>query len=127
MGCEKARVDGPRADRLAVVTGRIALRMDAVQDMEEHFDWLAQQSRSVAVRFLDAVQATYEELAENGDLGIHWEFQEVHSPRLAKLRYQKVRGFPNHLIFYLPFSGGVEVLRILHSARDLVGIWNAAE
>ena len=101
--------------------------MDAVQDMEEQFDWLAPQSCSLAVRFLDAVRATQEELAENSDLGTRWEFQEVRSPRLTKLRYRKVRGFPNHLIFYLPFSGGVEVLRILHSARNLVGIWNAAE
>ena len=59
------------------MSGRIVLRMDAVQDMKEQFDWLATQSRSLAVRFLDAVRATQEELAENSDLGIRWEFPDT--------------------------------------------------
>jgi toxin ParE1/3/4 len=33
-----------------------------------------------------------------------------------------VRGFRNHLIFYLPVQGGIEVWRVLHGARDLPAI-----
>jgi plasmid stabilization system protein ParE len=30
-----------------------------------------------------------------------------------------VRGFPNHLIFYREHAGLLEVVRIVHGARDL--------
>jgi plasmid stabilization system protein ParE len=33
-----------------------------------------------------------------------------------------VAGFSNHLIFYRPVPNGVEVVRILHAARDWLAI-----
>lgn len=39
--------------------------------------------------------------------------------RLRAIRSFAVRGFPNHIIFYLKVHGGIEVLRVLHGARDL--------
>ena len=38
---------------------------------------------------------------------------------LADVRFWIVSGFPNHLIFYRPITGGVEVIRVIHGARDL--------
>ena len=69
-----------------------------------------------ASRFLVSVYDTFEFLAANpgmgrsrGDLG----FPEVRSWR--------VRGFPRHLIFYRETPGCVQMLRVLHGARDLSG------
>lgn len=30
-----------------------------------------------------------------------------------------VRGFERHLLFYRPLRGGVELVRVLHSSRDI--------
>lgn len=40
-------------------------------------------------------------------------------PRLAELRIFRVKGFENHLVFYRPIEAGIEVVRILHGARDI--------
>ena len=56
-------------------------------------------------------------------LGTRWETEEE---EFAGLRCRFVQGFPNHLIFYLPLpgdAGGIEVLRILHAAQDIEGIF----
>jgi toxin ParE1/3/4 len=44
---------------------------------------------------------------------------ESADPRLAGIRIWSVKGFPNHLIFYGPFDGGIEVIHLLHGARDI--------
>ncbi|MEX1025024.1 MAG: type II toxin-antitoxin system RelE/ParE family toxin [Planctomycetota bacterium] len=38
---------------------------------------------------------------------------------LAGLRSFPVKGFDKHLIFYRSTEHGIEVLRVLHGARDL--------
>ncbi|MEX0866184.1 MAG: type II toxin-antitoxin system RelE/ParE family toxin [Pirellulales bacterium] len=40
----------------------------------------------------------------------------------SALRVWQVRGFENWLIFYRPISDGVEIVRVLHGARDVVAI-----
>jgi toxin ParE1/3/4 len=35
------------------------------------------------------------------------------------LRIWRIDGFPNHLIFYRPIEGGIEIVRVLHGARDI--------
>jgi toxin ParE1/3/4 len=47
------------------------------------------------------------------------EPRESANPRLASLRVWPIVGFPNHLIFYRPIDGGIEVIRVLHGARDV--------
>jgi toxin ParE1/3/4 len=69
-----------------------------------------------ALRFYDAAAATFEKLARTPRLG---EQRESSDPRLSGLRVWRVEGFPNHLIFYRPIDGGIEVIRVLHAARDI--------
>ena len=47
------------------------------------------------------------------------ERHESPHPRFAGLRVWRIQGFPNHLIFYRPIDGGIEVVRVLHAARDI--------
>ena len=42
---------------------------------------------------------------------------------LADLRAWQVRGFENYLIFYRPIEHGVEIVRVLHAARDIAAIF----
>jgi len=44
------------------------------------------------------------------------------NPRLRDLRIWPIRGFEKIVIFYRPIEGGIEVVRVLHGARDVKGI-----
>jgi toxin ParE1/3/4 len=87
--------------------------------VDEHFLYLAKQSRDVGVRFLHAAESTFEQLAAMPELG---QRQEFGGEQLAGLRAWQVRGFENYLIFYRPIERGIEVLRVLHAARDTAAI-----
>jgi toxin ParE1/3/4 len=49
-------------------------------------------------------------------IGSPWESDHR---RCRDLRCWPVRGFPNHLVFYRPVRGGIDLIRVLHAARDL--------
>jgi hypothetical protein len=43
------------------------------------------------------------------------------------LRRAPVKGFMNYLLFYIPRSGGIDVVRVLHAARDIESIFAIEE
>jgi toxin ParE1/3/4 len=47
--------------------------------------------------------------------------------RLAGMRRVPVTGFEYYLIFYLPHEGGIDVIRVLHGARDLDSLFDQEE
>jgi hypothetical protein len=47
------------------------------------------------------------------------------NPALRDLRMHPVRGFENHLLFYRPIPGGIELIRVLHGMRDIEAIMQA--
>jgi toxin ParE1/3/4 len=79
-------------------------------------EYIGQDSPASAERFMDATEETFKQLEEMPGLGHRHESPD---PRLAGVRVWSVRGFPNHLIFYKPFERGIEVLHLLHGARDV--------
>lgn len=82
----------------------------------EHAAFIGQDSPATAERFLDAAEATFRQLQETPQLG---RVYETEHPRLAGIRVIQVKGFSNHLIFYRPVPDGVELLHLLHGARDV--------
>jgi toxin ParE1/3/4 len=89
----------------------------ADQDLDGHAGYLMQAaSLEMALRFYDAAAATFLKLARMPGMG---ERRESANPRLAGLRVSRIDGFPNHVIFYRPIDGGIEVVRVLHGARDI--------
>ena len=79
-------------------------------------EFIGETSPAAAERFLDAIEATFAQLEVMPGMGHRYESTE---PRLADVRVWAVKGFPNHLIFYRPALNGIEVLHVLHGARDL--------
>ncbi len=77
---------------------------------------LREASLETALRFYDASAATFQNLARMPGIG---EERESANNRLVGLRIWRIEGFPNHLIFYRPIAGGIEIVRVLHAARDL--------
>jgi len=41
------------------------------------------------------------------------------NPLLADMRVWRIEGFENHLIFYRPTVDGIDIIRVLHGARDI--------
>jgi toxin ParE1/3/4 len=94
----------------------ILLDARAVQDLEEQADYIAADSLPSSVRFAQAVQAAFEQIRELPHIG---RIRAFPNPRLAGIRQWRVPGFENYLIFYRPIEDGIEVLRVLHGARDV--------
>jgi toxin ParE1/3/4 len=46
-------------------------------------------------------------------------------PELAGLRRIPVKGFENYLIFYLAHSSDIDVIRVVHGARDIENLLKA--
>jgi toxin ParE1/3/4 len=88
----------------------------ALADVEESAVYIGLDSPTAAMRFLNAVDATMRLLVENPEIGPTRTFDRN---ELVGVRAFPVRGFDKHLIFYRPTDNGIEVLRVLHGARDL--------
>jgi toxin ParE1/3/4 len=86
-------------------------------DLVAAADYLEQAAGlATAERFLDAVEQALAALAAMPLMGSPWESSH---PRLSGIYSWPVHGFRKYLIFYRPLEGGIDALRILHSARDI--------
>jgi toxin ParE1/3/4 len=93
----------------------------ADRDLDEQFMYLAQRSQEVAGRYFQACQSTFALLAQSPLLGA---LSEVSNPRLAEMRVWRIRGFEKYLIFYRPVDEGIEIIRVLHGARDIEAVFD---
>lgn len=91
----------------------------AKHDLAVQAAYLRQESPPSAIRFLEAAEKTFEELAAMPGLGAVEDFSV---PQLQGLRCWKIRGFEKVLVFYLPIDRGIRVMRVLHGARDIPAI-----
>jgi toxin ParE1/3/4 len=91
-------------------------RVQAERDLEECFVFLGERDLDTGLDFLFAAEQTFEQLAQMPFLGSPREFR---STRLRGLRQWHIKGYEQYLIFYRPTEVGIEVLRVLHSRRDI--------
>ena len=92
----------------------------ARQDLIDIFRHLAREAGvRTASRFLAQAEATFERLAGMPRLGTRYEAE---NPALAEVRFFPISRFKNYLVFYLPAARGIDILRVLHGARDLPSI-----
>jgi len=96
---------------------RVIKRAAAKRDLTDHFVFLGENaSVEVARRFLHASNVSFQALAKMPELGVRRTFQNA---RFSSVRVWPIRGFERYLIFYRPVDDGVEILRVLHGARDI--------
>jgi toxin ParE1/3/4 len=99
---------------------RLAVRKSELflADLDVQFRWYeAEASEEVAWRYLMAVDRTVGELAERLDAGRLRHFEH---PELQGLRSCLVaRPFHRHLIFYRHDETTLDLVRVMHGARDL--------
>jgi toxin ParE1/3/4 len=95
----------------------ILVRPAADRDIDEQAEYLAaQRSLETGLRFYRAAEATFRLLAGQPRMG---KLAGYPSPLLTGVRMFPLKGFPRHLVFYRPFEEGIEVIRVLHGARDI--------
>lgn len=83
---------------------------EAKQDLLDTWEYIADDSVRAADRWLEEIVKHFESLAE--------------SPRIGRERPElgeDLRSYPvgNYVIFYKPLENGVEIIRVVHGARDL--------
>lgn len=99
------------------MSAKVFLRPRADRDIDEQALYIAAHS-SVAMgqRFYDSIQATFNLLATHPSLGTKTHFQNIH---LKDTRFFPVKSFEHHIVFYKHIPRGLEVIRVVHGARDM--------
>jgi toxin ParE1/3/4 len=102
---------------------RVIRRPRARADIQEQAFRIADDNPDAARRFLGEVERSLELLAGMPGMGAA---RPRLSPALRGLRMFPVSSvFDNHLLFYRPIRDGIELVRVLHGARDIEAIMRA--
>ena len=94
---------------------KVFTRAKADEDIYEQALYIAQDNLEAARRYVFTVEKIIASLVENPKLGAFYKSEVV---RLKGLRKLAVPGFKT-IIFYFEFKETIEVVRILHGARDI--------
>ena len=97
---------------------RVTRRPHAVDDIVEIWDYIADDSVAAADTWVDRLDTQLELLATQPLMG-----------RARDELMPGIRSFPfgRYVIFYMPQPGSVDVVRLLHSARDVDAIFDQPE
>ena len=96
----------------------ILKRPRALLDFAEIWSYIAEHSVSNADAFAERIDRTLTLLARQPNVG-----------RARSELYPDLRSFVigKYVLFYLPLSKGIEVIRLLHGARDIDSIFEDEE
>jgi toxin ParE1/3/4 len=89
---------------------QIRVSAAAKSDLEDIWLYIAQDNPEMADKFVGAIVSRFPKLAARPLTG-----------RQREELSADLRSFPigHHIIFYRPLEQGVEIVRVLHGARDL--------
>jgi len=100
---------------------KVSFRPLARKDIRDAAAYLLlEASETVAVRFEEAVQNLAHMLAGMPGIGVPCSFR---NPELHDMRRLTVKGFENWLLFYRDTEDRIDVIRVLHGARDIAAIF----
>ena len=88
---------------------------NAERDVAEIVSYIADDSPEAAQRFRRALQATGALLLDMPHIG---SMRASDKPALKGIRVVPVRDFDKYAVFYRPVKDGIEIVRVLHGARD---------
>ena len=103
------------------MTHDIRKKPQAERDIEECFVFIGEDNLDIAVYFLVAVEDSIEQIGKNPFIGKACEFKDSH---IRNLQIWKVKGCTNYQIFYTVTEETIEIIRVLHGARDLPDIFS---
>jgi len=53
--------------------------------------------------------------------------REYRNSEFSGIRMWRVKGFRQYLIFYRPIQDGIEIVRVIHSSRDIAALFGEDE
>ena len=89
---------------------------EAQNDVDGIVEFIAQDNFAAANRFYTAVEETAALLVRTPTMGGKRDFP---NRELQNVRFLRVQGFAQYLMFYRETEQTIEVIRIVHGARDL--------
>ena len=95
------------------------VRPAAEKDIDSLATYIARDNLEVALQFYDAVDATFRQIRDHPK---RWPRYELLVPRLNELRKCTVVKFRHYLVFYQVHDQSIDVLRVLHGARDILSV-----
>jgi toxin ParE1/3/4 len=98
---------------------RIIKRPQVIQDLIELATYLAEDSLDISERFLFSAEKTFQKLSQFPQRGKLSNFKH---PQLIDIRQQAIEGFRKYVIFYRLTDSEVEIIRVIHGARDIEAI-----
>ena len=84
-------------------------------DLVEIALYIGRDNPTAADEFLREVERQIQQLAQMPGMGARCGFR---SKPLSGLRKWCIPRYRNYIIYYRPVEGGIEVVRLLHGARD---------
>ena len=98
------------------MTGRFLVRPRARRDIAEIAEYVAAENLEASDRFINGVFRSFQLLASMPQMGSARRFRRE---GLKGLRLWRVPRFPKYLIVYRPQKDGIEIIRVLHGARNI--------
>jgi toxin ParE1/3/4 len=96
---------------------QVIIRDRATQDIRRQANYiLAKGNREAAERFLEFAEYAFAQLAITPNMG---RILPLLLSNMGIIRQWRIKNFKDYLIFYQVQEERVEVLRVLHGARDL--------
>ncbi len=98
---------------------KISSRAD--EDLQAILTFIANDDPASALRVIDSIEQTINQLAISPDTGYHPCY--LKRPQDKNVRVKLASDFRNYLVFYEVIGEQLHVLRILHSSRDLKSVF----
>jgi len=94
---------------------KVLRKPQAEADLIEIWTYIAQDSPTRADKLLDEIDEKSQTLAQSTFIG-----------KARDELGSKIRSFPigNYVLFYQPIEDGIEIIRVLHGARDIEALFN---
>jgi len=94
---------------------RVTRRPLAEADLLEIWDYIAADSLAAADRWVDRLDEQFRMLAAQPMMG---RAREELAPGVRSF------SFGRYVVFYMPLHDGIDVVRVLHGARDIDSVFN---
>jgi toxin ParE1/3/4 len=85
-------------------------------DLISIYLYIHEHSPAAAEKVLTVMERNIRSLLDTPGVGRRWNSPD---PRLDGMRVAVITPYRNYLIFYRPTSGGIDVFRVVHGAREL--------
>jgi toxin ParE1/3/4 len=105
---------------------RVFTKRQAEEDANEICFYIAQDNPQAAEEFLSAIEEASNILSTTPEIGSR---RYLYHPELQGLRFYPLKKFEKYLVFYRTVTDEeiVEIVRIVHGARDLPRLFGGKE